>query len=131
MLGLWPSGKQRGARLDEMGTGDPVSGGECGPVNGVRAHRVLDPGNMSGMTFEDLFAEVIRRVVREELDALGAQQPAAPVLVDRQELARALGVSVSTVDRLREDGMPTVWVVEAPRFEVEAVLVWLRERGAP
>lgn len=74
----------------------------------------------------------LRRVVREEIDqALGQSREQAAVLLDREALARALSVSLPTIDRLRRAGMPTTWVVQAPRFELSAVLEWLRDRNEP
>ena len=68
----------------------------------------------------------LQRLITEAVEqALGARE-AEPVLLDRERLARALSVSLPTVDRLRAAGMPTVWVVQAPRFELAAVLEWIR-----
>jgi hypothetical protein len=79
------------------------------------------------------FAAVVREAVREELVEIGGSsaERRGPALVDRNGLAQALSVSVSTIDRLRAEGAPTVWVADAPRFEPEAVVAWLRSRGAP
>lgn len=58
------------------------------------------------------------------------EAPAAPpALVDRRGLARELGVSVATVDRLRAEGAPELRVGDAPRFRVGDVVDWLRGRG--
>ena len=74
----------------------------------------------------------LRRVVRGEIDqALGQSREQPAVLLDRGALARALSVSMPTIDRLRRAGMPVVWVVQAPRFELSAVLAWLRDRNGP
>jgi hypothetical protein len=53
----------------------------------------------------------------------------ARVALDRNGLGLVLGVSLATVDRLRLAGCPVLWVCESPRFEVAAVLQWLRERS--
>lgn len=53
-----------------------------------------------------------------------------PVLLDRAGLARELCVSVGTLDRLRNEGMPELRVGDAPRFELSEVLAWLRARSA-
>jgi hypothetical protein len=51
------------------------------------------------------------------------------VLLDKQELARALSCSPSSVDRLRRLGMPTVRLAsQVVRFEPAKVIEWLRER---
>jgi hypothetical protein len=69
----------------------------------------------------------LRAVVREAVqEALGESPEPKAVLLDRAGIARALCVSLPTVDRLRRDGMPTVWVCMAPRFELPLVLEWLR-----
>jgi hypothetical protein len=49
-------------------------------------------------------------------------------LLDRRGLAQALDVGVDTVDRMRGEGMPELRVGDAPRFELERVLEWLRGR---
>lgn len=55
-----------------------------------------------------------------------------PVLLDRNELARALGISTATVDRLARAGMPAIRLVDSKRYLLADVLVWLktREQGA-
>jgi hypothetical protein len=86
----------------------------------------------SSDAIREFFAAVVRDVVREELAGIGQQgAQRGPALVDRNGLAQALNVSVSTVDRLRAEGAPTVWVADAPRFEPGAVIAWLRARGTP
>jgi hypothetical protein len=51
-----------------------------------------------------------------------------PALLDRRGLARELGVSLATVDRLRGEGLPELRVCDAPRFELAEALSWLRAR---
>lgn len=72
-------------------------------------------------------------VVDAVTDALERAAPGAgPQLLDRNSLARSLGVSTSTVDRLVRTGLPCLLVCEARRFELAAVLEWLRARsGGP
>jgi len=49
--------------------------------------------------------------------------------VDRSELARILGVSVATVDRMVREGMPSeTWGMRARRFLPSAALEWARTR---
>jgi hypothetical protein len=74
----------------------------------------------------DFLVEVVRESVHAELEEV--DKPAAPALVDRAGLSRALGVSLATVDRLRAEGIPTIWVADSPRFEVAAVVTFLRDR---
>lgn len=50
----------------------------------------------------------------------------APLLVDKQDLARQLGCSPAHIDHLRKRGLPTVPVGKVVRFEPAKVLEWLR-----
>lgn len=75
----------------------------------------------------------LRSLIREGVvDALGELEGLsgnkAPALLDRAGLARELGLSVSLVDRLRLEGCPLVRIGDLPRFELAAVLDWLRNR---
>jgi hypothetical protein len=51
-----------------------------------------------------------------------------PGLDDRDAHARWLGVSLGTLDKLRRDGLPTLWVADSPRFERSATREWLKTR---
>lgn len=52
--------------------------------------------------------------------------------VDRRELARLMGVSVATVDRLVAEGMPSeTWGRRTRRFRPSVALAWARARSAP
>lgn len=79
---------------------------------------------------ETLLAEIVRRevraVVREVLDEHEPPQP-APLLVNRAECARLLSTSPSTLDRLRERGMPHVMVADTPKFDPVECVRWLRQ----
>lgn len=66
--------------------------------------------------------ELFRGVVRTEVAAMA---PSAPALLDRDGLAQQLGVSTGMVDKLRRQGLPTVWLGECPRFVLADVLAWL------
>lgn len=66
--------------------------------------------------------ELVRDVIRAELAAV---VPSAPALLDREGLAQQLGVSSGMVDKLRRQGLPTVWLGECPRFVLTDVLAWL------
>lgn len=68
---------------------------------------------------------LVSAAVREALSA-GA---GAPLLVDKQILARQLGCSAAHIDALRKKGLPTVFVGQAVRFEPARVLDWLRSQG--
>lgn len=72
-------------------------------------------------------------LVRGAVDAaLAEREPdVGPVLLDRSGLARALGCSVATVNRLRlEPDFPELRLVDAPRFVLADVLAWLSARSA-
>jgi hypothetical protein len=60
-----------------------------------------------------------------------AREDTAPALLDRSDIARRLGVSPSTVDRLRREGMPATFVCSSPRFELDRCLDWLRAHSQP
>lgn len=71
---------------------------------------------------------LVRRAVAEAL----AEHQVAPAtkLLDREGLCQALDISLASLHRLRqESGFPELKVGDSPRFELEAVLAWLRERG--
>ena len=65
---------------------------------------------------------LVRDVIRAEMAAIA---PSAPALLDREGLAQQLGVSTGMVDKLRRQGLPTVWIGECPRFVLAEVLAWL------
>ena len=61
------------------------------------------------------------------LDAAGSRlEP----FVSRQELARLMGVSVATVDRMVAEGMPSVtWGRRTRRFRPSIAIGWATEQG--
>lgn len=62
-------------------------------------------------------------------DVVGLQVPEGERYVGRAELARIMGVSVATVDRLVAEGMPSeTWGVRARRFRPSVALAWARAR---
>lgn len=57
-------------------------------------------------------------------------QPLPARYVTRRELSELLGVSISTVDRMREMGMPSVvFCKSARRFELNQALSWARAQS--
>lgn len=61
----------------------------------------------------------------------GIQVPASERYVSRAELAEMMGVSVSTIDRLVTEGMPSeTWGMRTRRFLPSRALAWARSRGA-
>jgi len=73
------------------------------------------------MTRPELEA-MIRRAVHKE------RAHSEPVLVGKQDLARAIGISASQIDRLRKLGLPSVKIGENVRFEPAKVLEWLKQQ---
>lgn len=51
-------------------------------------------------------------------------------LLDQAELARELRTSTRTVRSLVKRGLPEVRLADSPRYELAAVLAWLRNRKA-
>lgn len=50
-------------------------------------------------------------------------------LLDTEDLAKVLGVSGKTIQRLRAQNMPFVPVGDSVRFELDRVLAWFRARA--
>lgn len=73
----------------------------------------------------EALAELVRSAVSEALAE--ARQDSAPVLLDRNGIAKALGIGLSTVDKFRRENMPCLMVGESPRFLLDECLAWLRE----
>jgi len=71
-------------------------------------------------------ADDVRQIVREELAALRS----APALLTRKALAAKLDCSVRHVANLQRAGIPCVYLGDSPRFELGAVLEWLKGRAA-
>jgi hypothetical protein len=100
----------------------------------IRYHLLPEPaeGSMSGKLALLEASELHELVAAAVREALAEREPrAAPALLDRRGIAAALGIGVDTVDRLRREGCPELTVGDAPRFELAAVLAWLRERRNP
>jgi hypothetical protein len=77
------------------------------------------------------FAERVAVHVLERIATAGGSSGAARApadgqqLLDRSGIALALGVSVSTIDRLIAKGCPFIWVLDSKRFEFDKVKAWL------
>lgn len=72
--------------------------------------------------------DLVANVVAEALaDHEPEQQPA---LLTTAQLAQKIGCSVRTVARLRDAGLPVVYVLESPRFRLDAVLEFLTSNSA-
>ncbi len=78
-----------------------------------------------GKLIEERLEAIVERVLERRL---GARPDAAPALLDRGGLAKALGCSESKVDALKRRGMPCVRLgASSPRFELSRCLAWLEE----
>lgn len=49
-------------------------------------------------------------------------------LLNTKELADYLGVSLATVYRLRDKGLPVIKIANSARYEVNEVMEWIREQ---
>lgn len=50
-------------------------------------------------------------------------------MLNKEELAKELNISVPMVNKLMRQGMPRIKIGTAVRFDYEEVLTWLKERG--
>lgn len=57
----------------------------------------------------------------------GAREPGSR-LNDRVELAERMSCSPATVDKMRRDGMPCLYVGDSPRFVFEDCVRWMGEQ---
>lgn len=119
------------AACAKSGRATVPEGREIGQWSSCLPRRVTQLGPQAMATtpsnaLDPLIDTLVERVVEGVVARLEEARAAPPVLLDRSELARALGISLSQLHKLRELGCPTVWIVEAPRFELAAVLDWLR-----
>lgn len=76
-------------------------------------------------------ADELRAIVRDELAALlDEREPERPAdgLLTVDELCRALRVSRTHLTRLRrEPGFPELRLIDSPRFDLAAVVAWLKK----
>jgi hypothetical protein len=64
------------------------------------------------------------------LAAIQEQREPAPALLTISQLAKALSCSPKTVSRLRElPGFPELRLLDSPRFEIAAVVGFLKAHG--
>lgn len=97
-------------------------------VRVAKARQAADERLAVTLTLGEL-RELMREAALEAVAELGSAPK--PALLDRNGIAQALGVSSSTVDRLRREGMPSILIGDSPRFEIEPCLAFLRGRGQP
>jgi hypothetical protein len=90
------------------------------------------PADPFAAVLDSLADRIADRVVARLADGRNASRAeAGGHLLDRRGVAGLLGCCVDVVDRLRGQGMPELRVGDAPRFEPDRVLEWLRERKSP
>ena len=65
-----------------------------------------------------LTADQLRQIVRDAIvEAFEAQKEDPPAqLLDRSGIARVLGLSTASIDKLRKRGLPSIRVGDVPRF---------------
>jgi hypothetical protein len=88
------------------------------------------------MSLDVALREQVRAALREELPALAEAlaealevRRAAHPYATREECARFLNISPRSLDTLRGKGLPTLWVLESPRFDLEKVAAWVATQG--
>ncbi len=77
------------------------------------------------LTAKQLLA-LVQEAIQAAVDEVARPRPTA--LIDTHQLAVELKVSEPTVRRLRDQGMPFVRIGDTFRYELAAVLDWLRTR---
>ena len=75
------------------------------------------------------FVELSSARLAERLH-LEAPPPQPKLAYTKSELAQAFSCSVSSIDRMRAEGLPTFMIGESPRFDPVAVMAWLQSREA-
>lgn len=79
----------------------------------------------------ELAPEQIEAVAVRVVELLDDRREALPALLDRQLMAKKLGICVDSLDKLRrKPGFPELRLLDSPRFELAAVLEWIRGGGA-
>jgi hypothetical protein len=97
-------------------------------IAGVKMLKSSDPMvvQLTVSELRALVSEAVATALAERSEAgPGADSPA---LLTQHALADTLGTTTRTVFNLRRRGLPVVWLSESPRFELPAVLAWLRSR---
>jgi len=87
------------------------------------------------MSIDDAMKEQFRTILRDELpaalaEALDAAKPSQERLATREECAQFLNISPRSLDTLRLKGLPTLWVLESPRFDLRDVRAWVAKQKA-
>jgi len=74
----------------------------------------------------DAISSAVVAQLQPVLDDLARPEP-APALLTRAQLAKQLGTSIASVDRLVRRGAPYVRLGDHRRFRLAAVLAWLEQ----
>ena len=94
------------------------------PLRGARAALLAQVAALRAQ------ADALEAVARD-LD-VAPETPSAPAstpqLHSRQDTARALSVSLATLDRLDKDGQPHFRIGDAKKYDLVAVIAWHRAR---
>jgi hypothetical protein len=72
--------------------------------------------------------EELAAVVHKAVTSALAAHAGGPALLDKPLLGKKLCCSVAHIDALRRRGLPVVYVGDLVRFDLSAVLAWLREQ---
>ncbi len=76
----------------------------------------------------EAIVEAVASRVAEKLSAQTSSRTTCTPLVDKREMARLLGVSTQTIDRLDREGQPFFKVGDGKRYDPSVVLEWHRDR---
>jgi hypothetical protein len=76
---------------------------------------------------ESMVGPLVERVADQVVARL-LERETTPALLDRNGLAKALGVSVATIERLVKSGLPFVKLVDSKRYILADAMEWLRSR---
>lgn len=88
----------------------------------------MKPANDNDAPLVTMTRAELAELVRDNMSEALAASRAMPVLVDKQDMARQLGCSPSSIDRLRREGLPSLQLAaQVVRFEPAKVIEWLRE----
>jgi hypothetical protein len=93
--------------------------------------RAPQPASLEGLLVAGLSKQLAEPLFEQLAELFGPLLEARdkPALLSKKDLARELGICTEGVDRLRREGCPELRVGDLPRFELEAVLGWLRTRA--
>jgi|GEM_PF-4047893 len=94
-----------------------------------RSHRVRKSVCRSGLVGVFTDVEAIEPTSGPDRFLAPSLQTTVEPFVSRRELARLMGVSIDTVDRLVVEGMPSVtWGRRTRRFRASVAIRWAEER---